>query len=244
LDVGQGDAILLRTEEGDVLIDAGTEASQQALCVRLAELGVRELSLAIFTHADEDHIGGADGVLRSIPTHTVWISRFFEDNLATRMLREAATDTGAEIVEVYSGMFYSLGSTGIAVLSPYGSMDGMNDNDASIVLKIACGDISALLMGDATAKAEKMLLDSYEHTMLKSDVIKAGHHGAATSSGKAFLQAVEPEWAIVSCGAGNFFGHPHGEALLRFENVGARILRTDLMGDVILCTDGTEIWQP
>ena len=83
-----------------------------------------------------------------------------------------------------------------------------------------------------------------QHTMLKSDIIKVGHHGAESSSGEAFLQAVDPDWAVVSCGAGNFYGHPHGATLLRLEAVEAQILRTDLVGDVVLCTDGEQIWQP
>lgn len=243
LDVGQGDAILLRTEEGDVLIDAGSEATQDALCLRLSELGVESLRLAVFTHADEDHLGGADGVLRAFSTDMVWITRFFDEDLPVTMLRAAAKDTGSEIVEVFSGMFCKIGGANLAVFSPYGSMESADGNDSSIVLKVSCGDVSALLMGDASEETERMLLSSYGYGVLRCDILKAGHHGANTSTCSAFLQVIEPDYAVISCGEGNFYGHPHGEVLARLEQVGAEILRTDLLGDIVFLTNGKTLWR-
>lgn len=244
LDVGQGDAVLLRTSEGDVLVDAGSDSSQEELCLRLEQIGVRELALAVFTHSDEDHIGGADGVLRRFPTQTVWITRFFEDNLCTQMLLDAADDTGAEVIEVTNGRHRMLGTTGIAVFSPYGSMKGADDNDSSIILKVACKGISALLMGDASIDTEAMLPSIHDRTQLDCDILKVAHHGASSSTGDAFLQAATPTYAVISCGAGNFYGHPHGEVLERLKSIGAEILRTDLDGEIVFQTDGKTVWQP
>jgi competence protein ComEC len=244
LDVGQGDAVLLRTSEGDVLVDAGSDSSQEELCLRLEQIGVRELALAVFTHSDEDHIGGADGVLRRFPTQTVWISHFFEDNLCTRMLLDAAADTGAEVIEVTNGWHRMLGTTGIAVFSPYGDMKNADDNDCSIVLKVACRGVSALLMGDASTDAEEMLPRIHDRTQLDCDILKVAHHGASSSTGDAFLQAATPSYAVISCGAGNFYGHPHGEVLERLKSIGAKILRTDLDGEIVFQTDGKAVWQP
>lgn len=244
LDVGQGDAILLRTAEGDVLIDAGSDASQEELCLRLTQLGVKSLTLAVFTHSDEDHIGGADGVLRQFPTQTVWITPYFEDQLCTQMLLDAAHDTGAEVIEVMNGHHTVLSSTGIAVFSPRGGAAGADDNDRSIVLKIVCNGISALLMGDASFAAEDDLFKAHDRTQLDCDILKVAHHGASSSTGHALLQAASPTYAVISCGAGNLYGHPHGEVLQRLADAGAEILRTDLLGEIVFYTDGTTVWQP
>ena len=242
LDVGQADAILIRTSVGDVLIDAGSNDSQVALCNRLAQLGVERLALAVFTHPDEDHVGGADGVLRRFPTSTVWISPFFGNDGAAKDLLDAASDTGAIVEKVYNGFHVMLGKVGIAVLSPYGGMNGADDNDKSIVLKVACGSTSALFMGDAGAFAEELLLDLHGRTQVSCDLLKVAHHGANASTGARFLQAVSPDYAVISCGAGNFYGHPHGELLARLEAVGAEILRTDLCGEVVFYSDGVSLY--
>ncbi|MBQ9760456.1 MAG: MBL fold metallo-hydrolase [Clostridia bacterium] len=243
LDVGQGDATLLRTLDGDILIDAGTDDTQDRLCLHLENLGVTSLLLAIFTHSDEDHIGGADGVLRKFPTETVWISEFFEDSECTRLLISAAVDTGAQIQTVSASSHRKIGDVALSVLSPMGSMDGASVNDKSLVLKLVCGEASALLMGDAESATEALLLEQYDHAQFNCDVLKLGHHGASTSSSEAFLNTVRPQYAVISCGAANYYGHPHGETLARLQSVGATVLRTDRLGDVVLMTDGKEIWQ-
>ena len=244
LDVGQGDATLLRTTVGDILIDAGSDAEQDRLCLRLEQLGVTSLELAVFTHSDEDHIGGADGVLRQFPTKTVWISRFFQENEATLRLLSAANDTGAEIVSAFAGTQGVFGETVLTVFSPLGSMEGADDNDRSIVLKLCCNRVSAMLMGDAAEYTESLLLDSYERVHFDSDLLKVGHHGASTSGGRRFLEAVSPKYAVISCEDGNFYGHPHGDTVARLEEIGAEVLRTDLLGDVVFYSDGQELWRP
>lgn len=242
LDVGQGDATLLRTSVGDVLIDAGPESEQDLLCLRLQNLGVETLTLAIFTHADEDHIGGADGVLRQFPTETVWISPFFEENEASLMLRSAAEETGAEIVEVAAGISRVFGETVLSVFSPYGTMKGMDDNEKSLVIRLVCGEISAMLMGDAGERTEKLLLDEYPQVQLDCDLLKVAHHGASNVGGQRFLNVLTPDHAVISCEEGNSYGHPHGETLARLEAVDAEIYRTDLLGDVAFYSDGNELW--
>lgn len=241
LDVGQGDATLLRTSAGDILVDAGSDASEEGLCLRLAQLGVVSLELAIFTHSDEDHIGGADGVLRAFPTRTVWLNPFFGENECVTRLMDAATETGAQVERVQSGVSRTIGRTVMTVFSPYGSMEGANENDRSTVLKLVCGEVSTLLMGDVGEYTEELLFKAYDPTQFSCDLLKVGHHGSSGSTGAAFISAARPRYAVISCEKGNAYGHPHGEVLARLETVGTEILRTDLSGEVVFCTDGVQL---
>lgn len=241
LDVGQGDAILIRTTDGDILIDAGPDDAQETLCLRLEALGVKSLALAVFTHSDEDHIGGGDGVLRRFPAETVWISDCFEQNEATRQLLYAADATRSEVVCVEAGRQFALGDAVLTVFAPIGDCSDINANDASIVLKLVYGDVSAMLMGDAETALEQRLLASYDPVHFQCDLLKVAHHGASTSSGMAFLQAARPQYAVIGCAAGNYYGHPHGEVLARLEAVGAEVFRTDLSGDIVFVSDGRSL---
>ena len=242
LDVGQGDATLIRTVAGDILIDTGTEDSQEALCLRLGELGVERLSLLVLTHFDEDHAGGADGVLRQLAVDEIWINDSPSANESVTELYGALTDSGTVVTVVEKGMQRRVGDLLLTVLAPLYS--GIEDgNEGSIVLKLSCGEISALLMGDVGVKTEEALVAQYSGAQLRCQLLKVGHHGSNTSTGSAFLEAARPQYAVISCGVGNEFGHPHGQPLQRLRKVGATVLRTDLLGEIIFVSDGEAIWQ-
>ena len=241
-DVGQGDSTLIRTADGDVLIDAGTEGSQELLCLRLEQLGVTELVLAVFTHADEDHIGGADGVLTQFPAREVWLNGDSLDSPAGRLLLKVAEACGAEIREVSMGHLWSLGGLQLNVLHPSGVLLS-NGNEDSIVLRVGYGKIAAIFSGDVFEKQEQQMLNRFGAAHFDCDLYKVGHHGSSTSSSAAFLGAMSPDYAVISCGAGNSFGHPTGEVLARLEAVGAEVLRTDLLGEIVFGCDGERIWM-
>ena len=242
LDVGQGDCFLLRTTDGDILIDAGTESSQDLLCLRLEQLGVTQLRLAVFTHPDEDHIGGADGVLRRFGAEEIWINgAVSEEECFTELLR-AAGDTQTLPRAVTAGNALEIGGVVFFVLSPF-SGESEGGNADSIVLKITCGEISAIFTGDADLKTEEKLLSQYGSSQLDCDLYKVGHHGSNTSTGKALLEAMSPKFALISSGKGNSYGHPHGDVLAALDSVGAKILRVDLSGELLLETDGKDLWQ-
>ena len=242
LDVGQGDCFLLRTTEGDILIDAGTESSQDLLCLRLEQLGVTKLRLAVFTHPDEDHIGGADGVLRRFGAEEIWINGAVSEEECFTALLQAAEVIGTLPRAVKSGDTLEIGGVVFFVLSPFGG-ETEGGNADSIVLKITCGEISAIFTGDADLKTEEKLLSQYGSSQLDCDLYKVGHHGSNTSTGSSFLEAMSPKFALISSGKGNSYGHPHGDVLAALDAVGARILRVDLSGEILLETDGTELWQ-
>ena len=246
LDVGQGDAILLRTGEGDILIDAGTEDSEFYLCSRLKELGVKSLLLAVFTHLDEDHIGGADGVLNQFAPREIWLSNMpvweVGADLSVSRLMEAASKCGAEVTVVKRGDSYAISSLTISVLSPIDDKE-QDANRGSIVLKLHCDKTNAIFTGDADTAMEAELIRLFGASQLDCDLYKAGHHGSSTSGSQAFLQAMTPEWTVISCGEGNMYGHPSGLVLSNLEQVGSTVLRTDLLGEIVFVCDG-ERWTP
>lgn len=242
LDAGQGDCILLRTHEGDILIDAGAEYAEDRICLRLAQLGVQELRLAIFTHPDEDHIGGADGILSRIPAREVWMSQPKREspNESEERLFDAAEQCGARIVTASAGTHVSVGGVTFFVLSPDANEVG-GTNETCIVLKLICKEASAIFTGDLDAGGELRLIETYGSEQLASQLCKVGHHGSSSSSTKEWISAVSPQWAVISCERGNEYGHPHGEVISRWESSGVSVLRTDRDGEIVFECDGKEI---
>ncbi len=232
LDVGQGSATLLRTPEGDILVDAGTEAGQSDLCLRLDSLGVEKLSLLILTHPDEDHIGGADGILEQFETELVWMNGETAENDSYRSLSDTLTEKNVPVKAVQVADGATFGELYVTVLSPFSDRNADSENDESIVLFLQCASFRALLMGDASDRIELQMMESYGAAHLAADVLCVGHHGSNDSACSEFLDAVQPSYAVISCGAGNSYGHPDGRTLARLESVGAEILRTDLKGDI------------
>ncbi|MBQ9784061.1 MAG: MBL fold metallo-hydrolase [Clostridia bacterium] len=236
LDVGEGDCTLLRTPEGDVLIDAGSESSQDTLCRKLEALGVTRLELMILTHGDEDHIGGADGVLARFPAKEIWVSRTQGSSEAYDRLKTA--NEKAIICRLSDHTVKTVGGVSFFAFAPLKNASTVSENDGSIVLKVTCGNASALFTGDMSASHEAMLVDFYGARHLSCDLYKVAHHGASDANSQILLEAASPAFAVISCGADNAYGHPHGEVLLRLQQIGARVYRTDLSGDITFDCDG------
>ena len=237
LDVGQGDSLLIRTPSGDILIDAGTESSEAQLCLRLEQLGVTALRLAIFTHTDDDHIGGADAVLARFPAQEIWLSAAPLENEAAERLLNAALATNAKVCRVGVGTVLTFDNIAVSVLAPFGELSD-SGNENSLILRVQHGEVVAMITGDADSKAEAELIAQYGHSQLACDLYKVGHHGSNTSSTWKFLQAMQPTYAVISCGAANSYGHPTGEVLARLEAAGAQVLRTDLCGEIVFESNG------
>jgi competence protein ComEC len=237
LDVGQGDCALLRTPQGDILIDAGTEESQSRLCLRLAELGVKELAIAVFTHNDEDHIGGADGVLSQIPTREIWVGDTNADNESAERLFQVAAEKGISVRAVRASEIHHVGDLTLTVLHPF-PFQAVEGNEGSVVLKIHYRGVNLIFAGDVGSDGERKIAERYGSTQLDCDLLKIAHHGSNTSTSDGFLQATTPHYAVISCGAGNAYGHPMGEVLARLERHGITTLRTDLEGEIVFVFDG------
>ena len=242
LDVGQGDSTLIRTREGDILIDAGPEEAQDALCLRLRQLGVKELALAVFTHPDEDHVGGADGIFEQISVKEVWLPVREMDNPSAARMEKAIEDCGAKRKNVRAGESFTVGDVVVSTLAPLG--EATNDpNDNGIVLRITCGEIGMLFMGDASIKVEQKLMENYAQGHLSAELYKVGHHGSSTSNGEAFLEVVNPTYAVICSSIDNSYGHPHGVVIERLQAAGATVLMTATDGEVVLECNKSAIWH-
>lgn len=240
LDVGQGDATLIFAPGGGtMLVDAGPNSAEEELCGMLLALGVRQLDAVIFTHPDEDHIGGGDLLLERFPVACVYLSPCDDDDATYLRLLEAATAEGCEVLIGEAGVRFSLGEADVTLLAP--SAVYKDANNASIVTRIDYGSTAVLLMGDAEGEAEEALLAGAAE--LRADLLKIGHHGANTSTGEALLDAVQPTFAAISCGRDNSYGHPARRVIDALTERGIEIGRTDREGMLLYVSDGVKLWR-
>lgn len=238
LDVGQGDSALIRSGEHTMLIDAGENDQGDVVVSYLKDLGIKRLDYVIGTHPHSDHIGGLDTVIRAFDVGTVILppkehtTKTFEDVL------DAIEEKGLSITKPVVGTKYSLGNASFCIIAPNGDY-GDDLNNWSVGLRITNGDCSFLFTGDAESQAEANM--AANGISLKSDVLKLGHHGSSTSSSPLFLDLVDSDYAVITCGIGNSYGHPHKETLEKLEERGIQIFRTDQQGTIIAYSDGSEI---
>ncbi len=238
IDVGQGDAALIRTEAGNVLIDAGTNDAEDELVAYLKAEGITELAYAVFTHPHEDHIGGADAVLEYCKVENVILPDKTATTVVYNRMMDAIEAEGATVIMAVPEATYTVGDLKLTILGPVGS--GYSDmNNDSVVLRADFGESSVLYTGDAEDVSEEEMVDRYKRNgKLDCDLLKVGHHGSENSSIDAFLDAVTPELAVISCGEGNKYGHPTQEALARLDARNVTYWRTDLLGSIVIISDG------
>lgn len=237
IDVGQADSILVQTSRAAFLIDGGNNDDGLLVVDYLKKQGVKELAGMIGTHPHEDHIGGLDTVLQAIPVKNVYMPNITHTSKTFADFVAAVKSSGAKRIQVRSGVKVDWEDLQGDFLGPVGTYDGdLNNNSA--VWKLTFGDTVFLFTGDIERAAEA---DLVKNEYLKADVLKVAHHGSDTSSTQEFLQAVAPKYAVISCGAGNPYGHPSAQTLERLSQVGADIYRTDEYGTVVLESDGSKI---
>ena len=240
IDVGQGDAALIRTEKGDILIDAGTNSSEDELKAYLDSMGVKDLEYAVFTHPHEDHIGGADMVLNTYNVKRVILPDATATTKTFERMMDAIEAEKCEVIESAPDYEFYVGELRCTILAPI-STSYTETNDYSVVLRADYGETSVLFTGDAEVGSEAEMLERYRFKgMLDCDLLKSGHHGSDTSSSQAFLDAVTPVYAVISVGEGNSYGHPIQAILARYEAMKAEILRTDKEGDIVFTSTGGE----
>lgn len=239
-DVGQADAMLLRTPLGDVLIDAGSEQSEPLLCLRLEQLGVERLKLAVFTHFDEDHIGGADAVLRRFGAEKIWINSAPIANEAADRMICAARETDTEICRVSTGEAFALGDLFLMVLHPT-YQESADGNASSVIVRMQFGNTSALFMGDAGVDQEAFLLEWYGSSNLSADLCKLGHHGSDSSTSDEFLTCIKAQYAVITCADPNPYGHPWGIVMDRLEKHQVKTFCTGWQGEIVFESDGERL---
>ena len=242
IDVGQGDAALIRTAAGDILIDASTNSAEDQLKAYLDNLGITDIEYAVFTHPDEDHIGGADMILENYNVKRVILPDVAKTTAPYKKMMTAIENEKCEVIMATPDKIFKVGELKCTILAP-GGTNYDSYNDYSVVVRVDYGETSVLFTGDAEKTSEKEMLERYGAAaggMLDCDLIKVGHHGSASSSTQAFLKAVTPEYGVISVGEGNDYGHPVPEILARYEAMNVKLHRTDLEGSIVFTTTGGE----
>jgi competence protein ComEC len=242
IDVGQGDSILLHaSDDTDVLIDGGPRSAGPAVVAHLRNQRIDDIDVMVLTHGDADHVGGLISVLRSsIPVEAVVYNG---QQYAGLTYREFITETqrrGLTPTPAQAGQIYAWGPITTSVLNPQtqGSL-GLSQDDNSVVMLVAYGDMRFLFTGDISSDVEQGILDAGTlRTWTEADVLKVAHHGSAYGSSAPFLEAVGAEAAVISVGADNVCKSPAQETLDRLETAGAKVLRTDRYGTIVVTTDG------
>lgn len=238
LDVGQGDSLLLVSPEGQtMLVDTGSPEQGETVLASLQALGVEELDILLLTHAHEDHAGAAAAIMKRIPVGTVCLTGDGEDYGDT--LSKLLSRKRAEVLPLWAGADIGWSeSCTVEVLSPLPDRFMGDENAGSAVVRVAYGESSILLCGDATVETENLLLALYPQEALESTVIKLAHHGSESSSSQDFLGLVSPELALVSVGAHNSYGHPSEEVLRNLKELKIPYVSTEEAGTVQIVLDG------
>ena len=238
LDVGQADSALIQNKNGTVLIDTGYRDSGAYLGNVLRECGGK-ISCLILTHPHGDHIGGTLYVLEHCDVEMVILPPVPGEDTRYDAILEEIEEQDIPTRTLSHGEGFEMGRARFTFLAPLKTYTEENDN--SYVIRLDYGEISALFTGDAEADSERDQVKLYgaaEGGPLDVDILKVGHHGSASSTTDTYLRAVTPTYAVISCGMGNDYGHPHKEVTNRLTKAGILILRTDLAGNIHFRTDG------
>ncbi len=236
IDVGQGDSSLVAFGSGDtMLIDAGEPDNASAVKEELDERGITQIDVLVATHPHADHIGGMAQIIDSYDIGSIYMPDMQSDSKTYRKLRDTIEERGITLTTAFAGETFDLGGAKCTIVSPDKDAD-KDANNESVMLMVDYLDTEFLFTGDAEKWAESEVLKA--GYFIDADVLKVGHHGSHTSTSEAFLQAVSPVYAVISCGKDNSYGHPHEETIDLLDEYGIDTLRTDVSGDVLFLSDG------
>ena len=241
LDVGQGDCAIVLCDGESMVIDGGPRGTSQYVYSYVHDtLRLSHIDYIVSTHPHLDHVGGLASVLNAAPVDLILTPLMEWNSKAFNSMLKYAELQGTPLVVPQEGDTLQLGSAVITILHCWPeAVQQSRTNDSSIVLRIDFGSTSFLFTGDAEDWSEYMMIDS--RVNLKADVLKVSHHGSGTASTEEFLKAVQPEYAVISVGENNEYGHPHRNVLDRLSSIGASVLRTDELGTIIIESDGENI---
>jgi len=243
LDIGQGDSIFIRGPTGrEVVVDGGPDRSVLRELPKVMGPLDRSIDLVVETHPDADHITGLTYVLDRYAVGAFMDPDRPDDTQVSKtLMADVAKEPGATRVIGRAGERIDLGGGAYAdVLSPSGDVSQIPTNNGSIVMRVVYGDTSFMLTGDAPSPIEDYLVGKYG-AALKTDVLKAGHHGSKYSTDDLWLATVAPAVVVISAGKDNSYGHPNPETISRIENEGAHIVSTIDKGTITFTSDGKEI---
>ena len=235
LDIGQGDAIIINSDNKYVLIDSGSYKNNEKIIKYLNDYEIKKFEYVIATHPDEDHIGNMSSIIKSYEINNflmpdiISTTKTFSDMLDQMKEKNLKYDTPN-----VDDIFY-LNDAKFEVISIGNNSN--NSNDSSIILKLIYHDTSFLFMADASINLENKIINKD----IKSDVIKLGHHGSKESTSSEFIKKVDPKYAVISVGENNIYNHPSKEVidLLNLNHI--KIFRTDIDGNITFTSDGFKI---
>ncbi len=240
LDVGEADCLLLQSGGKHVLIDAGEEYTAEYVVDSLHAAGVTRLDCIVATHFDEDHIGGMADVVRQFECDRLWVPTFGVDSEQHEGFFTVLREKRVNVIPVDLGEEFLFGNASMTVINEQSERFEETDKNAnSIVCRVTFGSHAFLFMADAPAEVEQDLLNG--ETPIKADVIKVSHHGSGDASDAAFIAAVDPTYAVISCNSAVSKFHPHKDTLQTLTSCGAQIYRTDVHGKILIRSDGTEL---
>ncbi len=241
LDVGQGDCTIVLCDGEAMVIDGGPRASASYVYNYVRKtLKLQHIDFVISTHPHLDHVYGLSSVLNAAPVDLVLTPVLEWDSKAFEYMLKYAEKQGTPLSVPQEGDTLQLGSATVTILHCWPeAIEYGRTNDSSIVTRIDYGKTSFIITGDAEDWSEYMMIDSGVN--LKADVMRIAHHGSNTASTMEFLQAVQPEYAVISVGKDNGYGHPHKEVLDHLNEIGSKVLRTDELGTIVIKSDGNTL---
>jgi competence protein ComEC len=242
LDVGQGDAIFIQALNGNqILIDTGPNKQVLRELSNVMPFYDRSIDMLIATHPDSDHIGGMPDILDRFKIDYVLESGAGSESAVYSALGKIVEEKNINKILARRGMKINFGESAyLLILFPDRDVSDLDSNDASIVAKLVYANTSFLLAGDSPSKIEKYLAELSPES-LDINVLKIGHHGSRTSSSEILLGYSSPDFAVISSGKDNRYGHPHQEVLDLLDKFGIKVLRTDELGTIVFKTNGENI---
>ena len=236
LDVGQGNAVVIRQGNQTMLIDGGPRESSSFVVSYLKQQGIQKLDYVLISHFDEDHLAGAIGALYNFPVGTLITADYETDSSIYDSYKEAVEEKGYEPVHPSLGDTFSLGDGSFRIISPvsYGHED---ENQDSVGIILEMGSDRFFIGGDIGLEGEKEILEA--GVDIQADVMLMNHHGSHVS--REFFQAVNPSWAVISCGEGNSYGHPRQDTVELIQESQVPLFRTDRQGTITAVSQGQGI---
>lgn len=243
LDIGQGDAIFIEAPNGNqILVDGGPSAKVLHEIGKIMPWYDKTIDMIVITNPDKDHIAGFVDVLKRYVVMYALEPGTQNKTPTHEAVQELIKEKGVQKLTARRGMNIDLGDgVVLSVLFPDKDVSDLKTNDGSIVMRLTYDETEGMLTGDATSAVERHIL-SYDEN-IQSDIIKVGHHGSKTSTDGNCVKALRPQYAVISCGQGNRYGHPNEETLVTLGKFPLKVLRTDQEGTIIMKSDGKQFRQ-
>ena len=238
LDVGQGLSILAQSDDQTLIYDGGDSDKSSFVVAYLKEQGVTDIDYLISSHYDSDHVNGLIGCLNAFDVENVICSDYVHDSDTYQSFINTAQSKGLELQHPAVGTAFTFGTGSFEILAP-SEIDQNDSNGNSVAIKLTNGNNSFIFTGDAESSSESVMCASGIN--LDCDVLVPGHHGSATATSWEFLEKTVPEYAVISCGVDNQYGHPDKDTMDKLQSMDIQVFRTDKQGTITVTSDGTDL---